>query len=73
MSGGCTHYISEGRDVPAKGVLFSESVWNRGIMFHHLISVKGFQNSCLEREYVSSRQIWEGIHKISALKGRMGQ
>ena len=29
-----THFISVGRDVSIKGVLFLESVWNRGV-FHH--------------------------------------
>ena len=31
---GDTHYISMGREMPVKGDLFSESVWN-GDIFHH--------------------------------------
>ena len=43
-----THYISMVRDVPTKGVLFSESVWNGGV-FHCKKSGKGFKYTCLER------------------------
>ena len=28
--GGGTHHISTGRDVPTKGILFSESLWKVG-------------------------------------------
>ena len=31
--GGGVHYISMGRDVRTKGILFSESAWN-GVVFH---------------------------------------
>ena len=33
VEGGGTHYLSMGRDVPTKGLLFSKSVWN-GDVFH---------------------------------------
>ena len=47
---GCTHYISMGRGVLTKGVLFSESVWNGG-MFHCKKSGKGFKYTCLVGEF----------------------
>ena len=31
VGGGVTYYISVGRDVPPKGIQFSESVWDGGI------------------------------------------
>ena len=37
-----------GRDVPPKGVQFSESVWDGGI-FHCTNSGKGLKYTCLER------------------------
>ena len=46
--GGGNHYISMGKDVLTKGVLFSESVWNGGIC-HCQKSGKGFKYTCLER------------------------
>ena len=42
-----THYISMGRDMLTKGVLFSESVWNGGV-FHCKKSEKEFRYTCLE-------------------------
>ena len=41
-----THFISVGRDVQMKGVLFS--VWNGGL-FHQRKFGKGFEHICLER------------------------
>ena len=48
MGWGGTHYISMGRDVRTKGILFSESVWN-GVVFHCKTYGKGFKYTCLER------------------------
>ena len=46
--GRCTYYIvSVGRDVPLKGVRFSESVWDGGIL-HCTNSGKGLKYTCLE-------------------------
>ena len=36
-------------DVPTKGVLLSESVWNGGMFHCKKKSGKGFQYTCLER------------------------
>ena len=46
--GGGNHYVSVGRDVPLKGVQFSESVWDRRI-FHNTDSGKRLKYTCLER------------------------
>ena len=44
-----THYISMGRDVLTKGVLFSELVWNEVGVFH-CTKFKGIQiYLCLEK------------------------
>ena len=43
-----TYCVNVGRDVPPKGVHFSESVWDGGI-FHCTNSGKGFKYTCSER------------------------
>ena len=54
---GATHSIRMGRDVLTKGVLFSESVWNR--VFHcKKKSGNKFKYICLERVHVCLERGW---------------
>ena len=46
--GGGTYYVRVARDVPPKGVQFSESVWDGGI-FYCPNSGKGLKYTCLKR------------------------
>ena len=64
---GAHHYISMGRDVPTKGVLFSESVWN-GDVLHCKKPGKGFKYTCLERD---SCLFGNGVVNYPSLEGNI--
>ena len=56
-----THYISMGREMPTKGVLYSEFVWNRGL-FH-----------CKKSSMINYLSLELGYHKWSCVNDMLRQ